>query len=666
MKIYTTAIFLVLFCIINSISSFSQVGDGSLPLSFNDNILSKLRSDFNSIIVSSMDNDSLLTADSLYHATGEVSHEIYTFATPVQFKIDVLEQMSWDTLHDEGVIVGRIRLNALNAKSSFLMFSEFFLPKNIRLYAYNDQRQYIGGFTHENNKEYKKFSLGPIIGDHIILELVVPLWVDMRDCKINTSAYAHVYTTIFTSVVVNSNNQETFGTSTCGVNVNCPEGSGWCDQIRSATLIVTLNDYDNFQGICSGNLIANDKKDFRPLFTTAEHCVGLQLEHPVEYWIFIFNYQSEECSQPSSAPPIIHTVSGAYTRVASPTPSQPFCIDIRLLELSNLPPHGSNTYYAGWDIRQSKTESSLAVCISHPKSDIKKISTVNSSNTAVLCSKPDYIKVTWNPGSGVEPGSSGSALFHDNKRIVGIASRVEAGEGCGDAYFAQLKSLWDASSLLRNWLNPSGSSSNYLERIDGHNLCRHSYYFTQGNDLHTSANINGNSFPPPPGVATRSYNGVYRAVNNINAGGNVTIQASTSVQFYAGNITLEPGFTAEFESNFYAVPKACVRGCDGVEGERVAKGQNQRDDIVIEQSELTINIFPNPTNGNFTLRVSELYDHIDVFVYNALGENVLNKSGNLGSEIVFEAMELPQGIYSVQAIFAEKSIVITKKLIISK
>ncbi|MCB0764817.1 MAG: secretion system protein Por, partial [Flavobacteriales bacterium] len=108
----------------------------------------------------------------------------------------------------------------------------------------------------------------------------------------------------------------------CNINVICPEGIGWENEIRSVAIITVGG-----SGFCTGTLLNNCAQDSTPYFLTANHC----LDANVENWVFRFNWDSPVCD-PTENGPTDQTVSGCELLVNSGG------TDVALLRLNSIPP----------------------------------------------------------------------------------------------------------------------------------------------------------------------------------------------------------------------------------------------------------------------------------------------------------------------------------------
>jgi len=235
---------------------------------------------------------------------------------------------------------------------------------------------------------------------------------------------------------------------------------------------------------------------------------------------------------------------------------------------------------------------------------------------------------------------------------------------------------WDEGTeffgKLKSQLNPNGTGNIYWQSFTGEDACKSSYFITNANDLHTSANVNGmpigfqNNNPvfsnPAPG--TRSYDGVYMASGNIQATSNVNIQSGTSVAFYGNQVILSAGFRAISGCNFTASPQPCLGGCDvGVgkmpnsnNGEEGLSKLNtdpsftEEDDVLENISLITLSqnmlLFPNPSSGQFTfLTSSEVSEPYSINIYDNIGRLVFSQSNISVPSISIDLSLESKGLY---------------------
>lgn len=677
MKSFVSLQFLLL--LFNVQFTNAQISEDGTPIS-SKNTSCLPQNAIQSIYFPSVNNDLLLRDDSI--ANIDDSLKTLNFGITLQANYGINNAGTWEILTDSSKL-WRLKLVSQTAYSCFLIFDSFYIPKGATLFAYNDNKSKIlGAFTSKNNKSDGRFSLGPIIGNTVILEYYEPKTI-YSSPMINVLAFIHTFKNIF-----HYQEKSNLNTSaTCNKNVMCPDADGWCNQIRSVALVYALNSTTGAPtGTFSGALINNEKRDNFPFFLTANHnYYQAQQEgsNPSD-WIFYFNYQSPDCSNPTSELPMTYSISGSILLA-----NHGFS-DFALLALSSKPPGNFNTFYSGWTNENVQPDKN-GVCIHHPKGDIKKISFyINKPTRHDNCNAKCW-RVKWDKGI-TESGSSGSPLFNPQGLIVGQMDC--GGSACGGSgydNFGRFAKSWDAEpgndNQLKPWLSPNSSSSLYIQAIGGDEPCKDSYYFENANDLHTSSNVDGVHFTGPfPG--TRSYDGNYMASGLIQTGPNVTIQSGTNVAFYGKNINLAPGFTAEFGCSFVASPQPCLSGCitggaktivnnieNGSEFIVLTTGQNEQDDEEIENTNAllvtnvinanNIILYPNPSNGIIAIEYKNaILKNCMLEVINLLGNIVYTQNLNVLQLQSINLNLLANGMYYVRVSNKEQSY--SNKIIIQK
>ena len=254
----------------------------------------------------------------------------------------------------------------------------------------------------------------------------------------------------------------------CNIDVLCPQGSPWLDQIRSVGRTLRSG-----VALCSGAMINNTAQDRTPYFITADHCGATagNASQIVIYW----NYQNSFCRTPGSAQSG-QNGNGSLSQFSSGTtlrmrrgPSS----DIALLQVNSSPPSGYNIHWAGWD--RNSNNSSSGAGIHHPAGAEKRISIYSSSTfqqtvfIGGIGNVASYI-VQWSQGI-TQGGSSGSPLFNQAKRMIGVLSGGSsscANPNGTDAY-ARIATAWTGSNSgerLVDWLDPLGTGQTTLDGVD--------------------------------------------------------------------------------------------------------------------------------------------------------------------------------------------------------
>ncbi|MDQ3192155.1 MAG: trypsin-like peptidase domain-containing protein [Bacteroidota bacterium] len=421
----------------------AQISEGGTPLSFGQKIASQLNSDFPEEILPFVNVATLLAEDAVEEQYKNIP---FRFAYPHQVNFTTANSGKWDVLSN-GSKIWRLKITSTGAYSLNLTFDEYNLPIGAKLFIYNQEKsQVIGAFTHNNNKPYNQLGTVPVEGESIIVEYYEPIGTPRSNAfKIGT--VAHDYKNIFKQAV-NFNNS-----GSCNNNVICPLSAGWEEQIRSVALITT----NGGSRLCTGSLVNNTCNNGTPYFLTADHCLG----SGVNTWVFIFNYDSPQCS-PSIDGPLANSISGCSLRANNPGS------DFALLELSSVPPASYDVFYAGWD--RTGDIPTFQTAIHHPSGDVKKISFDYDPASAVTWNGAACWEIAnWESGT-TEPGSSGSPLFDNNNRLIGqlYGGSASCSSITDDAY-GRFDVSWNGSSAsnrLSDWLDPCNTND---MTIDGFN-----------------------------------------------------------------------------------------------------------------------------------------------------------------------------------------------------
>jgi len=389
-------------------------------------------------VMGHVDVDALLREDA--QATKDVP---LRFAQQFLVDYNLHNSGSWVALPD-GTRVWRLRVDCPGAISVNFVFSEFELLPGNQLFIYDLNRTTIlGSFTWENNKPNREFAVQPVDSDVAILELVVA--PTSKPGFLTISHVNHGYRALGLLGYGDS--------GACNVNTICPEGDAWRNQIRSVALILTSSG----SRICTGALINNVRQDGRQLFLTAYHCLSSGSAN----WIFLFNYASPTCPRAQqSNGPTTDSVQGTVTLTSGRNN------DYVLFELREAIPSRYNVYYSGFSA--SPNAATSVVGLHHPSGDIKKYcasnSPVVSSSWPGSTAGSHWQVRQWNVAT-TEPGSSGSPLYDQNKRIVG---QLHGGEAtCSyqfNDYYGKLSESWKVG--LSQYLDPDNTGTLI---VDGRN-----------------------------------------------------------------------------------------------------------------------------------------------------------------------------------------------------
>lgn len=396
----------------------------------------------------------------------------YKFGNAIPYSLDAAIDGEWTLSADGTSREWRAVITSPSATTLSINFDQFFLPLNSRLFVIG-RNQTLGAFVGQlNNKPDGRFSTTPLFGDVIILEYVESLVNPFEQIQAKDNTKSKLLKLRVESVVhgFRRNLFQFQDSGHCNIDVACPQGNGLRDQMNSVGLIIA----DNGQRFCTGTLLNNPRQDGGQLFLTAEHCARRDTTN----YIVAFNYQYEQC------------VSGGHGEVGI-SPMQTVQglkllakwdkSDFALFEILEPIPDGYHVFYAGWS--RANVAPFNVSSIHYPSGDAKKISRffgtcIPSSVTEAPRTYHWRVKA-WTEGV-TEPGSSGSALFDANGRVVahlhgGISSCDNLG---GHDNFGALAVDWETAPIAgahaKTFLDPDnqgviGMSGNYYvtQKIDG-------------------------------------------------------------------------------------------------------------------------------------------------------------------------------------------------------
>ena len=446
-----TKSFFLSFFLLLSLVIFSQQGDGGLSKTFKEVI------DYNKIDKRVFDEPNIAALkieDSLTDNSGTAP---WRFGFNNQTNINISNSGTWTNLPN-GDRIWQLVVVCKNALTINLTFSQTTIPSGNELYVYNPSKDFILGKFTASHLYNGELGTELVPGEKTIIEYFVPKGSSIGN--VNICTVTHGYRT------PNEFLLKAFGGSgACNVNVNCPEGAAWTQQRNSVVMLVSGSN-----GFCTGALINNTLNDGKPYVLTANHCYS----NPAT-WIFRFQWESTSCINPSTSP-TFQSLSGAVLR-AQGTPSDFCLVEITGGLVNGTVPAAYTPYFSGWD--NTETISTSAVCIHHPSGDIKKIAIENnaliSTNFGGSPSNSHWGVLSWDLGV-TEPGSSGSPLFNQNRRIIG---QLHGGaSACGASVlsdeYGKVSVSWNpagstSSGQLKYWLDPNNTNASFIDGYDPSN-----------------------------------------------------------------------------------------------------------------------------------------------------------------------------------------------------
>jgi len=526
MKYYLLCVFIIIF--LNQ--SRSQICVPGTPYTFTDSCSPSIgMAVIPSAIMAQVDNDSLILRDSIQGMNG-----VYRFGEVLDVNLDMIVLGRWDTLPD-GSRLCRFNVISTGAWSIYFQYDDFWLPPQANLYIYGENSsRAIGAFTEQNNTLNGIFATQLVAGDTITLEYREPANC-IQSARINISKVIHDYRNF-----IGLSDGPHGNALSCHVNVSCPAGNAWRNEIRSVGLVLLAG------GSCSGTLLNNVQQNGVPYFLTAFHCIdsdgdgiiSSSEQSSAENMIVHFNHEAGRCGDNTWHD--LHTVSGSTYLSGSPNS------DFALFQLNTTPPSQYGVHYAGWSNLDVPATSSAG--FHHPGGDIKKLAidndvALNYPFTQGWLGSPStppntHWDVTYDQGR-TEGGSSGSPLFDQNHRVVGQLHGGFVITTCSTVprkLYGKLSYSWDgdgtSATRLSDYLDPDFTGIDFLGGWDP----------TCVSDLTFIETINNGV------TVTRKSNGTLTAGPNyvINSGGEATLIADKK-------IVLKQGFHAKTGSKFHAL-----------------------------------------------------------------------------------------------------------------
>jgi hypothetical protein len=375
------------------------------------------------------------------------------FAVAEDAAFDLKNSGTWQTL--PGGRLWRLRIHTPGAISHNLGITRFNLPEGAKLWIYDPGRKHVEGPYTQKNRSNAGSLWTPIIeGDEIVVELFVPDGADGQPSvligKVNKG-----YTGFGKVGLLGGS------AGLCNIDVVCPEGNPWANQIRAITAYTI-----NGTSACTGNLINNTRIDFTPYVLSANHCgvTATTAATIVAFW----NFQSATCGTHGPGNTTDNQTGATFRSTSAAS-------DFVLFELDDRPNDlGFNAFHVGWD--RTGTAPPGVTCIHHPRADVKSISFANTPPTI----SGNFWRANWdvlgpNPPNQVaitEPGSSGSCIFeNDTGRCIGMLSNGPSFCGATAANLHDFYGRFDLSwtgggtnaTRLSNWLDPDSTGVSSMD-----------------------------------------------------------------------------------------------------------------------------------------------------------------------------------------------------------
>lgn len=393
------------------------------------------------------------------------------FAAPLAVDITPATSGDWDQAGDD--LVWRMRIQSKGALSLNFGFREYHMPEGGRMLVYpaglrsNASQELIRAFTSADNKASGVLWTPVVSGDQAVIEVVVPK-AKAGELKLRLTSVNHDY--VGFDRLARTGLVQPMGVSgSCNIDVVCPAGDNWRDQIRS------VGAYSRFGTFyCSGSLVNNTANDQKMYFLTANHC-GMGASDAAASIVVYWNYQNSTCRTPGSAE---SGANGDGSLAQNQTGSVPLASyaasDFTLLELDDPANEEFNLFWSGWDRRDVTFPG--ATGIHHPRVAEKRIT--HSSNplqiSGYFATGNNHLHVFWDTPGTTEGGSSGSPLYSPDGRVIGqlhggLASCSTTGADHSD-YYGRVFTSWTGGgadgSRLSNWLDPAATGAEFIDGLD--------------------------------------------------------------------------------------------------------------------------------------------------------------------------------------------------------
>lgn len=458
----------LLFLFLNlliSLPTFGQISQKGTPASLAESFLEKH-------IADKIPEVNIPLPDRIAFERAKAENPNFAFeSSSVNTNINLQNDGEWLAMED-GSRIWRLKITAKGAKSLMLLYDDFWLPKDAKFFLYTEnERQILGAFTHENNKQSGKFSTATTFGESVYLEYHEPtLFTGHPRISINK--------VLQKLPSGRSSGEFGFGAAEdCHVNINCEQENDYQDYKRGVVRVMLVlqrrTDDAIFAGFCSGSLVNNTAQDQTPYLLTAFHCILEGFDPLYDQWQFNFGYETDGCDNPTTEP-ILKTIVGAEEVASKQDP------DFLLVKISTNVPSSFSPYFVGWNRVVDAIPQNSAM-IHHPCGDIKKI-TIDNQNTGTISvrslnwedyrSTPNsHFSVAADEGFS-QVGASGSPLLGDDGLLYG---QLHGGTINFDActitelFYGRFAVSWegdDATNRLSDWLDPMNTGLMTLEGLD--------------------------------------------------------------------------------------------------------------------------------------------------------------------------------------------------------
>ena len=370
----------------------------------------------------------------------------FRFAAPIKTSITPARDGSWETLPN-GWLLWRLRIVSPGALNLNLWLDRINLPAGSAPWLYDGSGAVVQGpYTSSDRNALGELWTPTVLGDELVVELDLPPGAE-GDADLRIASVNHGYRSIGDETTATQTKQ-----GSCNIDVICPEGDDWRDQIRSVARLIILGSY-----LCTGQLLNTTAQDETPYMLTAQHCVedAYQATTVIAFW----NYESPACGMLSGGISDDHQIGATLVSSWQWLTGS----DFSLILLDEMPDPSFNVYYSGWDATGDAPLGSVG--IHHPSGDEKAL----ALNDDLLLATNHYGHGShqwevseWEQGT-TEGGSSGSCLYDPASRLcVGTltAGTASCTNPSGYDIYGRMDAHWTGNgtptSRLSDWLDPLG------------------------------------------------------------------------------------------------------------------------------------------------------------------------------------------------------------------
>lgn len=451
MKNCVHIVFYLLSFILSVNLTYAQLSQGGKPHSFSKFFVADKPLKFE--YMPAMDIATLKNED----AVNDQSKGPYRFGFNHFVDYTLTNSGTWTTLPN-GDRVWQLAIKSVGALSLNLAFENFFIPEAASLFIYTADKQYVNGaFTSVNNDVSGKFATDLLPGEALVIEYYEPLQV-INQGHLKLFRVTHGYRGVEDYAA------KSFGDAgSCQVNVNCPLGLNFQDQKRGVVCLVVGG-----SEFCTGSLVNDVPQDGKPYVLTANHCSN---SNDMATWVFRFNWEAPGCTNPGSSPSTAQSLSTSVLRARDA--GTDFClVEITGGLSGGTVPPSYTPYFNGWSALN--VPATTAMAIHHPSGDIKKISEAANATISSTYNGADCWQTGLWTTACTEPGSSGSPLFDQDKRIIGQLFGGPSSCGAPPSnmmdYYGKFSTSWlgggTSSSQLQPWLDPGNTGTTTMDGYD--------------------------------------------------------------------------------------------------------------------------------------------------------------------------------------------------------